>query len=127
MTTKFDVEIATDETRNLMRIRFHGNVTAAAMKSALTNMHEPLRRVQPGFTVLTDLSDLEMMELDCVESLTRIMENFKAHEVGTVVRVIPDPAKDIGFNILSLTHYRRGTKVITCETLAEAERAIEAG
>jgi hypothetical protein len=127
MTTKLDVEIVTDETRNVIRIRFHGNVTAAAMKAALTDMDQPLRRVRSGFTVLTDLSDLETMELDCVESLTRIMENFKAHGVGTVVRVIPDPAKDIGFNILSLTHYRRGVKVITCETLAEAERAMVAG
>ena len=64
------------------------------------------------------------MELDCVDSLTRVMECFKSSGVGTVVRVIPDPAKDIGFNILSITHYRRGVKVITCETLAEAERVL---
>jgi hypothetical protein len=127
MRTKLDVEIVTDESRNVIRILFHGKVTAAAMKDALTDMHEALRRVQPGFTVLTDLSDLETMELDCVESLTRIMENFKTGGVATVIRVIPDPAKDIGFNSLSLTHYRRGMKVLTCETLAEAERAIVAG
>ena len=127
MTTKLDVEIATDEGRNVIRIRFHGNVTATAMQGALTDMNEPLRCVQAGFTVLTDLSDLETMELDCVDSLTRMMDNFKASGVGTVVRVIPDPAKDIGFNILSMTHYRRGVKVITCETLAEAERAMAAG
>ena len=124
MRTKFEVETVTDENRNLIRILFHGKVTAAAMKDALTEMDEALRRVQPGFTVLTDLSDLETMKLDCVESLTRMMENFKTRGVVTVIRVIPDPAKDIGFNILSLTHYRRGVKVITCETLAEAERAI---
>jgi hypothetical protein len=54
------------------------------------------------------------------------MELFKTRSIGTVVRVIPDPEKDIGFNILSLTHYRRGVKIVTCETLAEAERALQA-
>ena len=73
---------------------------------------------------MTDLSDLDAMELDCVDSLTRMMENLKSRGVGIVVRVIPDPAKDIGFNILSLTHYRRGVSVVTCETLDEATRAL---
>jgi hypothetical protein len=41
-----------------------------------------------------------------------------------VVRVIPDPHKDIGLNILSLFHYRRGVRIVTCETLEEAMRAL---
>jgi hypothetical protein len=44
--------------------------------------------------------------------------------VETVVRVIPDPHKDIGLNIMSLFHYRRRVRIITCETLAEALRSL---
>ena len=126
MTAKTNVELTADETRNLLRVRFHGSITAGEMKLALVELKEHVSRRRPGFTVLTDLSDLEAMEVDCVDSLTRMMELFKTGSIGTVVRLIPDPAKDIGFNILSLTHYRRGVKVVTCETLAEAERALQA-
>ncbi|MGH7957893.1 MAG: hypothetical protein ACREH8_12930 [Opitutaceae bacterium] len=122
--TKAGVEIATDEGRNLLRIRFHGDITVPGMKAAFDEIKVQLGHVSPGFTILTDLSDLESMELDCVDSLTRMMECFKSAGIGLVVRVIPDPSKDIGFNILSRTHYRRGVKVITCETLAAAERAL---
>jgi hypothetical protein len=38
--------------------------------------------------------------------------------------VIPDPRKDIGFNILSLFHYRHDIHIVTCETLEEAKRAL---
>ena len=40
--------------------------------------------------------------------------------ISKVVRFIPDPEKDIGFNILSLFHYRRGIPIVTCESLKEA-------
>jgi hypothetical protein len=41
-----------------------------------------------------------------------------------VVRVIPNPQKDIGLNILSLFHYRRRVRIVTCETLEEAMNAL---
>jgi hypothetical protein len=46
--------------------------------------------------------------------------------VEAVVRVIPDPQKDIGLNILSLFHYRRRVRIVTCATLGEAMKALEA-
>jgi hypothetical protein len=65
------------------------------------------------------------MDLDCVPHLARIMDLSRARGVGTVVRIIPDRDKDIGFNILSIIHYRRDVQIITCETPAEAERALK--
>jgi hypothetical protein len=41
-----------------------------------------------------------------------------------VVRVIPDPRKDIGLNMLSLFHYRRGIRIVTCMTLEEATKTL---
>ena len=80
--------------------------------------------LQAGFTALTDLSELESMDLDCVTHLTKIMDQLRAKGVGTVIRIIPDREKDIGFRILSIIHLRRGVKIITCDTRAEAERAM---
>ena len=44
--------------------------------------------------------------------------------IEMVVRVIPDPQKDIGLNILSLFHYRRRVRIVTCATLEEAMKAL---
>lgn len=78
----------------------------------------------PGFIVVTDLADLERMELDCVPHVTRLMDRFVAGGVNKVVRVIPDPDKDIGFNLLSMTHYRGRIPVVTYRTREEAEAAL---
>lgn len=81
--------------------------------------------MKPGFTVVTDLTELERMEPDCVPHLTKLMDLFLAAGVAKVVRVIPDPKRDIGFNLLSLTHYRGRVSIATFGTRAEAEVALE--
>jgi anti-anti-sigma regulatory factor len=117
--------LETNATQNLLRVRYTGQVTVAGMKACRTQVEVQLAALRPDFTVLTDLSGLESMDLDCVEPLTRIMDLFRAKGVGLVVRVIPDPSKDIGFKILSIIHLRRGVKIVTCDTLAEAERILK--
>jgi hypothetical protein len=52
------------------------------------------------------------------------MDLLNKRSVSKVVRVIPDPQKDIGLNILSLFHYRRGLPIVTCETMDEAMAAL---
>jgi hypothetical protein len=42
-----------------------------------------------------------------------------------VVRVIPDPRRDIGLKIMSAFHYRGDVKIVTCETLAQADEILE--
>jgi hypothetical protein len=74
--------------------------------------------------VLVDLTDLQSMDPDCVLHLAKIMDLFKAHGVGLVVRVDPDPAEDIGSNFLSVIHYRGKVSVVICDMIAEAARAL---
>jgi len=121
---KLALEIDVDVERNLLRKCFFGHVSAAQMKAGAQEVARLLPQMRAGFSVLVDLGGLEAMDLDCVPHLAKIMDLCKAQGVGRVVRVIPDPEKDIGFNILSVTHYRGKVPVVTCETLAEAERAL---
>ncbi len=118
------IEIAVDVTRNILVKRFHGHVSAAQMKAGAQEVARLLPQMRAGFSVLVDLSGLDAMDLDCVPHLAKIMDLCKARGVGLVVRVTPEPDKDIGFNILSVTHYRGKVRVVTCQTLAEAERAL---
>jgi hypothetical protein len=125
VTTKTVFSVEIDPVRNLVRTRYFGSVMAADMKNGAKQVEALLPQVRAGFVVLADMSGLELMELDCGPHIARIMDLCKAHGVSMVVRVIPDPKKDIGINILSLIHYRGKVKLVTCDTLAEAEKILK--
>jgi hypothetical protein len=52
------------------------------------------------------------------------MDLCDQHGVGLVIRVIPDPAKDIGLNILSIFHYPHHPRTVTCKAMNEAARLL---
>lgn len=124
LKTKAFFEVEIDPARNLARTRYFGNVTALEMEAGVQTAEGLLPQLQPGFRVLADMTGLEAMDLDCVPHLTRFMDMCKTMGVALVIRVINDPAKDIGLNILSIVHYRGEVKILTCETLADAEKAL---
>jgi hypothetical protein len=113
-----------DVSRNLIEVTYSGKVSIAEVKAVSESVRELLPQLRHGFTFLADLSSMESMELDSVGEITKIMDACNAAGIGTVVRIIPDPRKDIGLNILSIIHYGHGVRKITCQTAAEAERVI---
>jgi hypothetical protein len=119
----FEVEI--DIPRNVVFTRAYGTITAVEMQEGAAQAERVLGQLRPGFSVLADMTALDLMELECVPHLTRMMDLFKASGVALVVRVMPDLHKDIGLNILSLIHYRGEVRIITCATLAEAEQELK--
>jgi hypothetical protein len=123
--SKAAFELEVDVARNRVLTRYLGNVTAAHMAAGLAQAEKLLPQMPAGFAVLADLRELEAMDLDCAPPLAKIMDLCKAHGVGLVVRVMPDLTKDIGLNILSLIHYRGEVQIITCDTMEEAERALQ--
>lgn len=125
MKSKAAFEVKVDATRNLVHSRYSGNVTAADMTAGVQQIEALLPQLRAGFTVLADLSELVAMDLDCGPQIAKIMDLCQAHGVGMVVRVVPDPKKDIGLKILSLVHYRDKVKIVTCDTLAAAEKILD--
>jgi hypothetical protein len=113
-----------DIDRNLIEVRYRGRVSVGDVSAVYERVAELLPQMREGFTFLADLSELESMGLDCMGGITKIMDACNAAGIGTVVRIIPDPRKDIGLNILSIIHYRRGVHLLTFQNSAEAERAI---
>ncbi len=117
-------EIVIEPARNLARTRFAGDFTGAAMQAAAAKVAASLTQVKPGFTVFGDFSAVASMDVDCVRPLTQIMDACRAAGVGLIVRVLPEPNRDIGINLLSIVHYRGKVKTVTVDTLAEAERVL---
>jgi hypothetical protein len=64
------------------------------------------------------------MDPECSDELGRAMDLINQRGVSLIVRVIPDPAKDIGLNILTIFHYPHQPRIITCENLAQALREL---
>jgi hypothetical protein len=119
----FQVEL--DKLRNLLKISYAQHVGPEDTKGVEEQAPALLADLRPGFRLLTDMSDLESMDLACVPSIKRMMDLCNKQGIAMVVRVIPDPQKDIGLNILSLFHYRRRVRIVTCATLEEAMKALE--
>jgi len=105
-------------------IRYSGHVGAGDVERCLGDIQTALVDLQSGFRMLVDLTNLELMEFSCAPYIDRAMDLCNAKGVATVVRVVPDPQKDIGLRVMSYFHYGRAVHIITCETLDEATAAL---
>ena len=110
--------------KRLLCLSYIGQVRPEELERGREDIKALLAELPPGFRLLADLSRLESMDLDCVTELGRTMELLDQHRLDLVVRVIPDPAKDIGFNILAIFHYPHHPQIVTCESLADAARIL---
>ena len=116
--------VEADTARNLIEVRYAGHVRPAEVEAVLAKVTNVLPTFRPGFTFLADLSALETMDVECGLPISQLMHLCNAAGIGTVVRIIPDPRKDIGLNILSIIHYGRRVRVLTFRDGAEARRSL---
>src|SRR5690242_17124033 len=90
-----------DQSKRLLVIGAAQQVTAEEAKLAATRVRDLLRDIPPGFCVLADFRWLDSMEPTAAPHVAAIMDALAEKEVASVTRVMPDPRKDIGLNILS--------------------------
>ena len=113
-----------DRASNVLKLSFAGEVKVAEARQALEEIKRLVVEIQAGFRLLTDLTGLALMDQACVPEISKTMDLLNQKGVSLVVRVIPDPHKDIGFNIMSLFHYRHGLRIVTCDTLEQAGQVL---
>jgi hypothetical protein len=116
--------VESDRSKRLVVISAAGRVTEKEVESVALRVREIMKDVTPGFRVLTDFRWLERMDPAAAVPLAEIMDALAEKDVAAVVRVVPDPQKDIGLNILSQFHYGPQIKLATFESLAEALSAL---
>lgn len=116
--------VESDRSKGLLVISAAGRVSKQEVEGVALRVREMMKEVVPGFRVLTDFRWLERMDPAATVPLAEIMDMLAKNDVAAVVRVVPDPHKDIGLNILSQFHYGPQIKVVTCESLAEALSAL---
>ena len=118
----YSVEI--DRSKRLLVISALQRVTAEQAKLVTKQVRDLLRDVAPGFRVLADFRWLESMDSAAAHHVADIMDALAEKRVASVTRVMPDPHKDIGLNILSQFHYGPEIQLATFETLADAIQSL---
>ena len=116
--------IEVDSSQNLVVIRYHGWISVQDAERYLEEARAALAQMQPGFRLLVDLTYLESMESAVALYIEKIMDLLNEKGVTRIVRVIPDPARDIGFQIMSLFHYGQDVAIVTCATLEDAKNEL---
>ena len=118
----YSVEI--DRSKSLVVISAVQHVTAEEAKRTAQQLRELLNDVAPGFRVLADFRWLESMDPAAARHVAEIMDTLAEKGVASVSRVMPDPHKDIGLNILSQSHYGPEIQIATFETLPDALQSL---
>jgi hypothetical protein len=109
-----------NKSKRLLQLSYIGKVDVEELQRGIGEANGLLADLPAGLKILVDLSHLEFMDIACAEILGKMMEVVEAHGVELIVRVIPDPTKDIGFNIISTFHYQHRPRTAICKTMAEA-------
>ena len=118
----YSIEASDDE--RLLRINWLGRVDSDELRRCAEEFGVTTSKMRPGFRVLVDMTDLEWMDYAGAPYIGMVMDLCVAKQVEHVVRVIPNPHKDIGMNIMSYLRYGSKVRVTVCENLADAMRLL---
>ena len=119
----FTIEL--DQTGSGLTIGYAGHVGPEEAHRCAEEMRLALTKMRPGFRLLVDLTELQSMDVSCSPLIANIMEICNAAGVAEVIRIIPDPTRDIGLQILSFFHYGNDVYIRTCATVAEAVEILQ--
>ena len=89
-----------NQPRDLLYVCYIGHVTVADLQRGAADLEKLLLNLKPGFHLLADLSRVDEMDVACVQEIGKTMELLERHQVGQIVRVVPDADKDIGSILL---------------------------
>ncbi|HEV3393872.1 MAG TPA: hypothetical protein VG103_10245 [Chthoniobacterales bacterium] len=113
-----------DESKSLLVIRYRGHVAAEETEKGLNDVRSGLAKLKSGFRLLVDLTELDRIDVGCAPFIEKAMDLCNEKGTSMVVRVIPDPHRDIGLQIMSIFHYSGDVLIITCQSLAEANQIL---
>jgi DNA-binding GntR family transcriptional regulator len=111
----------------LLRVRFSGHVTKEEAEKGVDHAAKSLTAMAREFRLLADLSTLSSMDVACAPFIERVMDLCQEHGIAEIIRIIPDPSRDIGLGIMSRFHYQNSVRIFTCSTQEEAFNLLSSG
>src|SRR5437016_14117019 len=99
------INFEVDEPKKLLAIRYHGVVRADETEKGLEQIRNDVAKLQRGFRLLADLSELQSMDVGCARFIEKAMERCQENGASMVVRVIPEPRPETGLQLRPLVQY----------------------
>ncbi|HXV27738.1 MAG TPA: hypothetical protein VD913_02115 [bacterium] len=112
---------------NTLIIEFEGKIDAVQAEQFYPEIQKIVPEDVKDFRLLSDFTNLDEMDFEVRSTIKKTMDFFNQRGVTEIVRVIPDPGKDIGFGIMSLFHYSKNVIIVTLKTRQEAEEHLKNG
>jgi hypothetical protein len=119
------IKVSYDAEHNAVVIVFEGEIDAAQVENAFIDIEMIMPRCSKGFKVLADFSPVSATEPEVQGELEKAMDLFNAQGVTEILRVLPDPDLDIGFDIMSRSHYSRQVQIHTLRSMDEARAFLQ--
>lgn len=113
-----------DEKNNTLTINYRGAFEISQAEELYAELLKLLPKYKKGFRVISDFTDTTVVSPDVRETLKKIMDFLNTQGVQEIIRIIPNPAIDIGFNIMSLFHYSKEVKFITVNSREDAHARL---
>ena len=116
--------LASNPPKRLRFITFIGDVIPSDFDVSIQDLPGLIDDIKPGFRLVADLTYLKSMSPDCAPQISHVMDLCDQNGVEQIIRVIPDPSKDIGLTILSRFHYTHNPRMVLCRAFPEAAKHL---
>jgi len=113
------VKVNYDREHNAVIVELEGNVDGAQAKRFFTDFEKLRPKPIKEFKLLVDFSSVDTMDLAVKAEIEKAMDLFNAQGVTEIFRVMPDPNMELGFNLISNSHYSKKVKVHTMRSRQE--------
>jgi hypothetical protein len=113
-----------NKSKQLLFFNYIDHVTKAELERGYDEIAILLTELSPDFRLLVDYGRMESLDLNAVDIIGKTMELLEHHGLDQLVRVMPDPSKDIGLRIIGIFHFKKKHRIIVCENMAEAARKL---
>jgi hypothetical protein len=115
-------ETKADPDRNRLYVTLKGRMTGKDAKQASARVISDLKKLKPGFDVITDISEFEPVTQKETELLVQAHKLFIKKGVGRVTRVIGSELKAVVANIQFERVSRKSNIVAKCfDSVGDAE------
>ena len=120
------VSVEINGSKRLLVFSAAGHVSREEVKQAVMEVRTALQGVAPGLRALIDFRWLDSIRPSAAPHIAEIMDLLAEKQLASVIRIIPDPGKDLALNILSRFRYSDELPITTVKTLVEAlDRLVE--
>ena len=114
-----------DAARNLLHLIVAGTLDKAAAKQLLDDAVTATATLRHGFDVLSDFRDLKAIDREATRLVHNLMEFLTEQGVERVIRILPSENENFGLTIMSIFHYGKDVRFVTCLNLEEAGKVLE--